>query len=143
MGSSGGGGTSPGPSKPSSVMVHVATGGGTGQAMPMLLRLPIIGDAFDDDYQMLGFGDIAIPGLLVAYLLRFDVANNKRWGRGYFGPSVMGYGVGMVATFVALFNMQKAQPALLYLVPCTLGVTFFLACIRREFGIIWRGQYIP
>ena len=79
----------------------------------MLLRLPLIGDPFVD-YQMIGFGDIAVPGLLVAYLLRFDsFFTDKPFIKGYFAPAVVGYSLGMVATFVALTYMQKAQQTFL------------------------------
>ena len=51
-----------------SVMVEVARGGGTGESVPMLLRVPAIGDPFGRD-RMLGFGDIALPGHNLSYRL--------------------------------------------------------------------------
>ena len=82
---------------------------------------------------MLGLGDIALPGLLGVFTRRFDLANpgNKvptshtviAHGHqvGYFPVFVTGYTVGIVVTFVVLFVFKAAQPALLYLVPGTLG----------------------
>merc|ERR1712224_719566 len=69
-----------------SVMVEVARGGGTGESVPMLLRLPAIGDKFGND-RMLGFGDIALPGLLISSLRRHDVLSRKKPCSGYFFPA--------------------------------------------------------
>ncbi|XP_056004140.1 uncharacterized protein LOC130049913 [Ostrea edulis] len=35
--------------------------------------------------------------------------------------------------------MGKGQPALLYLVPCTLGTTFVIGCLRGEARSLWAG----
>merc|ERR1712107_958519 len=103
-------------------MVVTSSGGGTGEAVPMLLRIPAFGDPVVSD-RMLGFGDVAVPGLLISFLRRFDVQSCKSTCRGYFVPSVIGYGVGLLGAMIALYEMQMAQPALLYLVPGTLGTT--------------------
>jgi len=121
-----------------SVMVEVATGGGTGESVPMLLRIPAIGDAFGRD-RMLGFGDVALPGLLVSFLRRYDLLARKRFFGGYFAPSLLGYFVGLSVTIVALFIMRMGQPALLYLVPGTLGTTLVLAKKRGELPSLWEG----
>jgi signal peptide peptidase-like protein 2B len=47
----------------------------------------------------------------------------------------MGYGAGLLLTYVALMFSwfgDEGQPALLYLVPCTLGVVLLLAAARGE-----------
>jgi len=121
-----------------SVMVTVATGGGTGESVPMLLRLPSFGDPFGHE-RMLGFGDVALPGLLVSYLRRHDVLSKRPWFAGYFLPAVVGYFVGLCVTIVALMVMQMGQPALLYLVPGTLGTTLVIALWRAEFSCLWEG----
>lgn len=123
-----------------SVMVEVAKGGGTKQAVPMLLRIPAIGDPLGSD-RMLGFGDVALPGLLISYLLRHDLLTmpQRRFLDGYFVPSVIGYFAGLVITIGALVLMQMGQPALLYLVPCTLGTTLVLGCKRGELQSLWDG----
>jgi len=122
-----------------SVMVEVATGADTGEHVPMLLRMPAIGDPIGQD-RMLGFGDIALPGLLVSYLLRHDLQSSRACCRGYFLPSLIGYFVGLCCTIVALTIMQMGQPALLYLVPGTLGTTVVLSCCRGELGELWEGR---
>jgi len=59
--------------------------------------------------------------------------------RGYFLPALIGYFVGLNVTIVALSLMRLAQPALLYLVPGTLGTTVALAACRGELGLLWEG----
>mmetsp|Transcript_135520 Transcript_135520/g.433511 ORF Transcript_135520/g.433511 Transcript_135520/m.433511 type:complete len:541 (-) Transcript_135520:113-1735(-) len=121
-----------------SVMVRVATGGGTGEAVPMLLRVPAFGDPFGND-RLLGFGDIALPGLLVSYLRRHDLISRRTLSQGYFLPALVGYFVGLNFTIAALCIMRMGQPALLYLVPCTLGTTLVLASRRGEAQLLWDG----
>jgi len=41
---------------------------------------------------------------------------------------------------MALALMQRGQPALLYLVPCTLMTSCALALWRRELGMFWTGS---
>lgn len=126
-----------------SVMVQVAKGGGTGQTIPMLLRIPAFSDPLGRD-RMLGFGDVALPGLLISFLLRYDTLSNKRARlcSGYFVPAVIGYFIGLCVTIVALLIMTIGQPALLYLVPGTLGTTLVLAWRRGELSQLWSGNPI-
>lgn len=51
-----------------------------------------------------------------------------------------GYGIGLLATFAALAWMRKGQPALLYLVPCTLLTSLLVALWRRELATFWTGS---
>lgn len=135
----------------SSVMVTVATGGSSGESMPMLLRLPRLADELGG-YSLLGLGDVALPGLLVSFLLRYDYSKCQRvtllWltepasgsrQLSYFAVSVLGYSAGMIATDVALVTMQQAQPALLYLVPFTLGSVVLVAWRRGDLAHMWTG----
>lgn len=46
----------------------------------------------------------------------------------------------MVLTFVCLVLMGKAQPALLYLVPCTLIPCVLIALYRKEMKKFWNGN---
>merc|ERR1712190_508715 len=121
-----------------SVMIKVAQGGGTQQAVPMLLRIPDFGDPLGGE-RLLGFGDIALPGLLVSYLLRYDLQHKKKLLHGYFVPSLFGYCAGLTCTMVSLYVMQNGQPALMYLVPSTLGITLLLACCRGDLESLWVG----
>ena len=58
-------------------MVEVATGGDTGEQLPMVLKVPHLGSnplkVCWLPYSMLGFGDILVPGLLVSYCHSFDL----------------------------------------------------------------------
>jgi len=123
-----------------SVMVEVATGGGTGESIPMLLTIPRFQDELGGR-SLLGLGDIALPGLLVSYLLRFDYRKGLHKGfRGYFPIAVIGYAVGLLLTDLALLLMKKGQPALLYLVPCTLGVVCAVAYRQGHLVELWHGD---
>ena len=85
--------------------------------------------------------DVILPGLLAAFAARFDAAAGcAAWHRGYFAPVVGGYGVGLVLTYAALafeIGGSQGQPALLYLVPCTLGTLALVACWRGQFWELW------
>ena len=123
----------------SSVMTTVATGGSSGEVVPMLLRLPRFNDELHG-VTMLGLGDVALPGLLVSLLLRFDYHRGLGWKKGYFVPVVVGYAVGVWLTYAALVWMEKGQPALLYIVPCTLFVILGMAWWRGDLKALWEGS---
>ena len=140
-----------------SVMVEVATGGspdggsggpgdGTGtprETLPMVLTVPHLSWSNDSSpsrsYSLLGFGDILVPGLLVSYCHAFDLIHAIPF-RPYFVASSVAYAVGLVITFVGLFLMRgMPQPALLYLVPCTLIPPLLISYFRSEFAALWHG----
>nr|XP_046917330.1 signal peptide peptidase-like 2A [Dermatophagoides farinae] len=154
-------------SKGQSIMVEVATGGngpssnspmnymeyrceGTPvETLPMLFRVPQKLFQYDptDFYDvctrgsdsMLGYGDVMIPGLLIAYCSAFDRIENIPYHL-YFSISLISYCLGLIVTFTALIFMEgAAQPALLYLVPFTLIPLFILAFIRRNYHSLWNG----
>jgi len=50
------------------------------------------------------------------------------------------YGLGLLMTFVALGVMGRGQPALLYIVPLTLGTTVLVGWLRKELHQLWTGQ---
>ncbi|XP_058103184.1 signal peptide peptidase-like 2 [Magnolia sinica] len=121
-----------------SVMIAVASGDNNGgEAIPMLLRIPRFFDPWGG-YDMIGFGDILFPGLLVSFSYRFDRSNKKGILNGYFLWLVFGYGFGLLLTYLALYLMDgHGQPALLYLVPCTLGLIVILGYLRGELRNLW------
>lgn len=99
------------------------------------------------DYMMLGLGDMAIPGMLLALVLCFDHQKSKASsqelisrGHKYVWYALCGYGVGLVAALAAGILSQSPQPALLYLVPSTLGPVVFLSWSRRELKELWEGS---
>ncbi|KAL0368625.1 UNVERIFIED_CONTAM: Signal peptide peptidase-like 3 [Sesamum calycinum] len=121
-----------------SVMIAVAEGDKSGgESIPMLLRVPRLADPYYG-YNMIGFGDILFPGLLVSFAFRFDKANKKTVPNGYFLWLTIGYGVGLLFTYLGLYLMDgHGQPALLYLVPCTLGTCVVLGYIKGELKQLW------
>ncbi|KAJ6880314.1 hypothetical protein NC652_033600 [Populus alba x Populus x berolinensis] len=121
-----------------SVMIAVARGDNSGgETIPMLLRIPRFADPWGG-YDMIGFGDILFPGLLVSFTFRYDKTNKKGIANGYFIWLTVGYGVGLFLTYLGLYLMNgHGQPALLYLVPCTLGTCVLLALVRGELKNLW------
>lgn len=107
----------------------------------MLLTVPRLRDVFGG-YSMIGFGDIALPGLFISFLMRFDYIRNKRLhlGTSYSVLSIIGYCVGLLITNVVLVLSQHGQPALLYLVPCTLGLVCVVAFFRGKLRELWLGE---
>eukprot|EP00547_Thalassionema_nitzschioides_P005059 CAMPEP_0194208276 /NCGR_PEP_ID=MMETSP0156-20130528/6766_1 /TAXON_ID=33649 /ORGANISM="Thalassionema nitzschioides, Strain L26-B" /LENGTH=695 /DNA_ID=CAMNT_0038935207 /DNA_START=236 /DNA_END=2323 /DNA_ORIENTATION=+ len=158
--------------KGQSVMITVATSGGPpkadplwcekypddancqgGDPLPMLFTVPRI-----DDYQggssLLGLGDIVLPGLLLSFAARLDAAkqllaavsghSNKTCcsHNSYFYPSVVAYAIGLLMANAAVYLMNMGQPALLYLVPMTVGTLSFLGWRRKELAMLWEGPKI-
>lgn len=127
--------------KGESIMVEVAKGGNTQEQLPMVLRVPHFNNealsVCFGQFSLLGFGDILVPGLLVAYCHGFDLLTTR--SRLYFISGTLFYGIGLVLTFVALYMMRTPQPALLYLVPATLLPTVCIAWCRGQLADIWHG----
>lgn len=100
------------------------------------------------DFNMIGLGDIVIPGVFVALMLRYDmnnffknnkktemefsVANNK-----YFLATMFGYFLGIVFTLGIMAFFKAAQPALLYLVPGCLGSSMLMAFVNGKLKDLW------
>ncbi|PON84568.1 Peptidase A22B, signal peptide peptidase [Trema orientale] len=121
-----------------SVMIVVARGDRSGEdGIPMLLKIPRMFDPWGG-YSIIGFGDILLPGLVVAFSLRYDWLANKTLRAGYFLWAMLAYGLGLLVTYVALNLMDgHGQPALLYIVPFTLGTFLTLGKKRGDLGILW------
>ena len=86
---------------------------------------------------MLGLGDIVIPGIFVALMLRFD--EHLELGRSlpYYLTNFVSYVLGLVATVAVMHFFDAAQPALLYLVPACLGSSMLCSVVRGEFNKLW------
>jgi len=133
-----------------------------GERMPVLFMLPRFD--FGGGYSMLGLGDVVMPGLLVCFALRYDLLTRgaprapcgmciDSTGRGgvqscapwYFAVVSVGYAVGLMLALLAnlfglTFNGVRGQPALLYLVPCTLLPVIGAAFRRGELARMWSGE---
>ncbi|KAG7276363.1 hypothetical protein CRUP_014395 [Coryphaenoides rupestris] len=122
-----------------SIMVEVAAGpsdSASHEKVPRLNSSPLA--LCDRPFSLLGFGDVLVPGLLVAYCHRFDILTHS--SRIYFVACTIAYGIGLLLTFVALAVMKMAKPALLYLVPCTLLTSLAVALWRQGAApvLVWK-----
>jgi len=88
------------------------------------------------NFAMLGLGDIVLPGVFIALLLRYDVSLGKD-SKVYFYCGFVAYIIGLATTIGILTIFNAAQPALLYLVPTCVGMPLALALIRGEFASLF------
>ncbi|KAH0978924.1 hypothetical protein GBA52_006101 [Prunus armeniaca] len=101
------------------------------------------------DFMMLGLGDMAIPAMLLALVLCFDHRRSRdsinllemhsSKGHKYIWYALPGYAIGLVTALAAGILTHSPQPALLYLVPSTLGPIVFISWIRKELAELWDG----
>jgi minor histocompatibility antigen H13 len=99
---------------------------------------------------MIGLGDIVIPGVYVALMLRFDIylykkAKNdiSKFGFSfknmkYFLITFVFYNLGIIITLSSMYFFNHAQPALLYLVPCTLISSTLLSLQQKDIKLLWK-----
>lgn len=92
-------------------------------------------------FAMLGLGDIVMPGVLVALLLKFDRSrqapnSNGVYSKLYFNVTYAAYVIGLLSTFVVMHTFQAAQPALLYLVPACVGASSLTALFMGDFALL-------
>jgi minor histocompatibility antigen H13 len=106
------------------------------------IKLPGTEGSEKGEFSLLGLGDIVVPGLFVALLLRFDAVRAKfmvkdgvdnNFPQPYFLVNIVFYAVGLLVTVGIMFFFKAAQPALLYLVPACLLSSVFTALLRGEF----------
>ncbi|XP_026320926.1 minor histocompatibility antigen H13-like [Hyposmocoma kahamanoa] len=83
------------------------------------------------NFAMLGLGDIVVPGIFIALLLRFD-KSLKRGSEFYFRATFGAYVLGLLCTILVMHIFKHAQPALLYLVPACLTTPLLLALLRGD-----------
>lgn len=97
---------------------------------------------FGTNFAMLGLGDIVIPGIFIALLLRFDKSLNRstNW---YFNASFLAYIVGLTTTIVVMTIYNHAQPALLYLVPACILFPVTLSLIKGDFKAMFAYEDHP
>lgn len=94
------------------------------------------------NFAMLGLGDIVIPGIFIALLLRFDVSLKKN-SKTYFYASFLAYIFGLGLTIYVMHTFKHAQPALLYLVPACIGFPVVVALIKGELTEMFRYEETP
>ncbi|RWR91723.1 signal peptide peptidase-like protein 1 [Cinnamomum micranthum f. kanehirae] len=101
------------------------------------------------EFMMLGLGDMAIPGMLLALVLCFDHRKSRdalspmdasfSKGHKYIWFALAGYAIGLVTALAAGILTHSPQPALLYLVPSTLGPVIFISWTKKELLELWEG----
>ncbi|KAK8267623.1 hypothetical protein V6Z12_D11G010700 [Gossypium hirsutum] len=101
------------------------------------------------DFMILGLGDMAIPAMLLALVICFDHRNSRDTvnlldlhslkGNKYIWYALPGYAIGLVTALAASILTHSPQPALLYLVPSTLGPIFFISWLRKDLAELWEG----
>ncbi|XP_029430407.1 signal peptide peptidase-like 2A isoform X2 [Rhinatrema bivittatum] len=126
-----------------SIMVEVAAGPlESDEKLPVVIRVPRLDFSAltlcGMPFSLLGFGDIILPGLAVAYCRRFDIWTSSSYI--YYVSCTVAYAVGMMITFIALVLMRNGQPALLYIVPCILLTSSVVAWSRKEMKKFWNGS---
>jgi signal peptide peptidase-like protein 2B len=144
----------------SSVMVQVATGPSTTHddenfcekypddetcqttELPMLLVVPTFSSYLSSE-SMLGLGDIVLPGLLLVWTARLDMRrygslSSENASKGYFPMCLFSYAVGLLAANVAVEYFETGQPALLYIVPLTLGCVLYRSYHSGSLKHLWR-----
>lgn len=84
-----------------------------------------------NNFTMLGLGDIVLPGIFIALLLRFDNSLSRKTNV-YFYATFFAYFMGLLATMMIMHLFNHAQPALLYLVPACLGTPLLLALVKGD-----------
>ncbi|KAM4602753.1 signal peptide peptidase-like 2A isoform 2-T2 [Polymixia lowei] len=112
------------------------------EKLPVVMRVPRFlawaQNLCGMQFSILGYGDIIVPGLLVAYCSRFDVWINST-KKVYFVSCCIAYLLGMIVTFAVMLLTGMGQPALLYLVPFTLLASALVAAYRGEMRRFWAG----
>jgi len=103
---------------------------------PIKLLFPKNVFAAEFQFSMLGLGDIVIPGLFIAFLLRFDKRTVKKAGASkatLFTATFISYFLGLATTIFVMHTFQAAQPALLYLVPYCIASSSIVAVKNGQF----------
>ncbi|XP_046752715.1 minor histocompatibility antigen H13 [Diprion similis] len=94
------------------------------------------------NYAMLGLGDIVVPGIFIALLLRFDHSLSRK-SNTYFYATFFAYFMGLLATMLVMHLFKHAQPALLYLVPACLGTPLLLALVKGDLKALFSYEDHP
>ena len=136
----------------SDVMVTVASQ----LDLPIKLMFPKNPNAPQVRYNIIGIGDIALPGIFWAMMLRYDflraVTQTKEsftienfeklkdsldFKKPYFYTALWGYSLGLLTTIIIFKVFNSAQPALLYINPFMLGSSIIMATLWKSFRVLF------
>ncbi|XP_078046531.1 signal peptide peptidase [Augochlora pura] len=95
-----------------------------------------------NNFAMLGLGDIVLPGIFIALLLRFDNSLSRK-SNVYFYATFFAYFMGLLITMLIMHLFNHAQPALLYLVPACLGTPILLALVKGDIKALFSYEDYP
>lgn len=102
-------------------------------SLPIAIQLPAL---FYDGTNLLGMGDIVLPGFFLCFLYRYDMLIQGTPFRGYFLHSLVGYSVGLYLALIMLLATNfLSQPALIYLGLFLLNI-LIIFCIINTFYTI-------
>jgi len=90
-----------------------------------------------EKYALLGLGDIVIPGIFIALMLRFDFSLNRNGSKLYFNTTFFAYILALATTIFVMHVFKHAQPALLYIVPMCLVAPLFVALVKGDLGTMF------
>ncbi|KAK0425765.1 hypothetical protein QR680_009371 [Steinernema hermaphroditum] len=119
------------------------------EKMPVLFQVPRLNDPMIscvdlnvEEYHpvMLGLGDVIVPGYLISFCFTADLVFKSTLGYGIV--ATIGYGIGLIVTFISLHFSETAQPALIYLIPFSLLSVFLTAFCRGELKTMWTGAHV-
>ncbi|KAH9253725.1 hypothetical protein BASA81_008343 [Batrachochytrium salamandrivorans] len=105
-------------------------------------------------FSMLGLGDIVLPGVFVALLLRFDffrsfqekrfqTSPDEFFPKNVFNIAIAMYALGLWCTVFVMHWFKHAQPALLYLVPAVLLASLLGGLGNRCLVELWKFEETP
>jgi len=109
---------------------------------------------------MLGLGDIVLPGIYIALLLRYDVMRTysninfkkiTKEGLNALPPlnirtfyfSLFWYFVALASCLISMWYFNAAQPALLYICPALIFPVMVMAYFRGDFQLLWQYDEEP
>jgi signal peptide peptidase-like protein 2B len=88
----------------------------------------------DDGASMLGLGDVLLPGVVLDFFMRFDASH----GTSLFVIAFIGYCVGVQISWIAVFLMERGQPALLWVLPAILVPVLIASTAQGLLGELWK-----
>eukprot|EP00743_Colponemidia_sp_Colp-15_P006856 GILK01007394.1.p1 GENE.GILK01007394.1~~GILK01007394.1.p1 ORF type:complete len:339 (-),score=41.64 GILK01007394.1:116-1132(-) len=97
--------------------------------LPNMFKIP----DWEDDFMILGLGDVILPGVQGCYLLA------SKHHSSYFLPHIFAYLVGISLAMTVAICTDTGQPALLFVVPAIVGAVVLVAWRKGDLGVLWDG----
>lgn len=91
---------------------------------------------------LLGLGDIVLPGMIVKYCKKFDSLSQINKGKGgYYSLSLILYVISISLAGIALYIFEHGQPVLFYISPIFIFGLLLKAMTNKELPQFWRGSF--